>query len=81
MLKNRFFSIVAAAGLVSLAACGGGEADAEADLGEGVVTDTLVETGTETVPVVTEVPTADTSLVVTDADTSVDVDRDTVQVP
>ena len=80
MLNSRFFSIFAVAGLVSLAACGGADADADADLGEGVVTDTLVETGTETVPVVAEVPTADTSLVVTDADTAIDVDRDTVNV-
>ncbi|HEV2149986.1 MAG TPA: hypothetical protein VGR37_21495 [Longimicrobiaceae bacterium] len=79
MLKNRFLSIFAVAGLAMLAACGGDEVDAEAELGEGgVVTDTLIERGTETVPVVAEVPTADTAIVVTDRDVQVDVDRDTV---
>ncbi|MEW5931543.1 MAG: hypothetical protein AB1941_29090 [Gemmatimonadota bacterium] len=77
MLKNRL-SIFAVAGLAALAACGGDEA--EVAEGEGVVTDTLIDRGTETVPVVAEVPVADTSVVVTQSDTTIDMDRDTVPV-
>ena len=43
MLKNRLFSVLALAGLVAFAACGGAEESEEADV---VTTDTLVTTDT-----------------------------------
>lgn len=81
MLKNRTLSIFAAVAMLGLAACGADEPEAEANLEEGMVTDTLIEQDTAMVPVVAPVPTADTAMVVTEADTAIDVDRDTVQVP
>jgi ABC-type Fe3+-hydroxamate transport system substrate-binding protein len=80
MPKNRLFLTLAVLPLVGLAACGGGEpeADAEATAAEGVVTDTLVNQDTTLAPVVTPVTTAESAAVVVDADTAIDVARDTV---
>jgi hypothetical protein len=64
MLKNRFFSIFAVAGLVSLAACGGGD-DAAEQQGEGEVVsaDTTLTTVTDTMAnVTTTTITADTTV-------------------
>ena len=64
MLKNRFFSIFAVAGLVSLAACGGGDDAGEQQTeGEVVSADTTLTTVTDTMAnVTTTTITADTTV-------------------
>ena len=80
MPKNRLLTLLAVLPLVSFAACGGDEPDVEADTaaGEGVVTDTLINRDTTMVPVVTPQVTAESAAVVVNADTAIDVARDTV---
>lgn len=80
MPKTRLFLTLAVVPLFGLAACGGDEpeADVDVDAAGGVVTDTLVNRDTTMVPVTTPVVTADSAAVVVDADTAIDVARDTV---
>jgi uncharacterized lipoprotein YehR (DUF1307 family) len=75
-MKNRIFSVLALASMVSLVACGGGEEAATAE-GEGKVVDTNTEmvTTQDTQMVTTPVVTTDTAAVQTttivEADTTV----------
>lgn len=79
MPKNRFFSIVAVAAMVSLAACGGGDEAPEGGEGEVISTDTTLTTvqGTETV----EVPTTDTVAQATTTTVTADTTVSTETVP
>lgn len=75
MTKNRFFSIVAAAGLVSLAACGGSDAGTGDDV---ISADTTAIQGMDTVDMPTAVPTTDTVVTTTTVDTIAGSAGDTV---
>lgn len=70
MLGNQLKALVAVFAVVGLAACGGDDTATT----DGMVTDTLIEQEQTTVEVPTVVP--DTSVVVTDVDTT----RDTVDI-
>jgi hypothetical protein len=74
MLKNRFFSIFAVAGLVSLAACGGGDDAGEQQTeGEVISADTTLTTVTDTMAnVTTTTVTADTTVTTDTATTGSD---------
>lgn len=76
----RIMPVFAAVALLGTAACGGDEAEGDAATAEGMVTDTLVNRDTTMVPVTTPVVTADSAAVVVQADTAIDVDRDTVPI-
>ena len=75
MPKNRFFSIVAVAAMVSLAACGGGD---EAGDTEIVEADTTAIQGMDTVSIPTAVPTTDSVVTTTTVDTIQGSVQDTV---
>ncbi len=66
MMKNRL-SIFAVAGLVALAACGGGDDVSEG--GETVTSDTSAVAGMDTVSVPTVVPTTDSVVTTTTVET------------
>ncbi|MET0400020.1 MAG: hypothetical protein ABW277_24735 [Longimicrobiaceae bacterium] len=66
MLNNRL-SIFAVAGLVALAACGGGDDVSEG--GETVSSDTAAVAGMDTVSVPTVVPTTDSVVTTTTVET------------
>lgn len=65
-MKIRTLSILSLAAIVSLAACGGDDAEGE---GEVVNQDTSVVSGTDTVSQPTVVPTQDTVVQTTTVDT------------
>lgn len=66
MPKNRYFSMIAVAAMVSLAACGGGDDAGETEVVEA---DTTAIQGMDTVSVPTAVPTTDSVVTTTTVDT------------